>query len=204
MALIVEDGTGLLTAESYISVVDFQTRATAEGFVYTSYSDTLIEQALRRATIYLDGKYRLRFIGYRTHNRSQALEWPRQSVYYAATSSNYFSDYAGFGSSGFGSGSYHGYRGGGFISILSNELPRELLSALFQATKRELVAPNSLTPDVVVASQVHSETVGPISVTYEKAVDAVAANRPSITIIDELLAPFVFTQNRYSGTAARG
>lgn len=78
MTLIVEDGTGLSTAESYISVADADTRHTNNGS--TLWPGTLTtaekEEALRRATIYMEGAYRLRWRGTRLL-RAQALSWPR-------------------------------------------------------------------------------------------------------------------------------
>lgn len=78
MSLIVEDGTGLPTAESYISVVDASAYHTAMGNAAWAAlaSDTLREQLLRKATIYLKGKYRSRWTGVR-YSSSQALDWPR-------------------------------------------------------------------------------------------------------------------------------
>ena len=78
MALIVEDGTGKVDAEAYISVADATTYHAAYGnpasWVAASTGDK--ENALRVAAQYLDGKYVLRWLGTRT-NEDQALDWPR-------------------------------------------------------------------------------------------------------------------------------
>lgn len=76
MALIVEDGTGLSEADSYISVAD------ADNYVSSMVGDAgwagateaEKERALRRATQYVDARYR-----YKNSKLSpdQALEWPR-------------------------------------------------------------------------------------------------------------------------------
>jgi len=78
MALTVEDGTGLSAAESYISVADADTRHTNNGSTLWPGSLTTAEkeQALRRATIYMEQAYRLRWKGTRLL-RAQALSWPR-------------------------------------------------------------------------------------------------------------------------------
>lgn len=76
MALVVEDGTGLATAESYISVADADTRATAFGNTAWTGTDADKEAALRRATAYLEQQYRSRWKGTRLM-RAQALSWPR-------------------------------------------------------------------------------------------------------------------------------
>lgn len=77
MALIVEDGTGLSTAESYISVADASTRHAALGNTnWATLTNTEMEQALRRATVYIEQRYRERWKGTRLL-RAQALSWPR-------------------------------------------------------------------------------------------------------------------------------
>ena len=81
MALVVEDGTGLSTAESYISVVDASTYHTARGNATWAAlaSDTVREQALRKATDYMGAVYGLRWSGDRVL-AAQALDWPRYNV----------------------------------------------------------------------------------------------------------------------------
>lgn len=80
MALIVELGTGLPNAESYISVADTDTRLAALG--NTTWAPLLTvekEQALRRATNFMVQFYRARWRGIRLL-RTQALDWPRYGV----------------------------------------------------------------------------------------------------------------------------
>jgi hypothetical protein len=81
MALIVEDGTGKADAESYISVADASTYHANRGNTAWAAlaSDTLREQALRKATDYIEQNYRLRFAGRRV-TQEQALSWPRYDV----------------------------------------------------------------------------------------------------------------------------
>lgn len=77
MALIVEDGTGMSTAESFASVAAADTRLAALG--NTNWADlttTEKEQALRRATAYMEQAYRQNWQGTRV-NSTQALSWPR-------------------------------------------------------------------------------------------------------------------------------
>lgn len=78
MALIVEDGTGLATAESYISVINASTYHTNRGNAAWAAlaSDAVREQALRKATEFMTQTYRLRWSGYRK-TTTQALDWPR-------------------------------------------------------------------------------------------------------------------------------
>lgn len=80
MSLIVEDGTGTLNSESYLSVNEADTyhynRGADPWFLLTV---TAKEQALRRATDYMMGRYRGRWKGGRVHFH-QFLDWPRQGV----------------------------------------------------------------------------------------------------------------------------
>lgn len=79
MAITVEDGTGLTTADSFISVSDADAYHTARGNTGWTGTDTVKGQALVRATSYLEQKYGLKWAGYRKTS-TQALSWPRQFV----------------------------------------------------------------------------------------------------------------------------
>lgn len=81
MTLIVENGTGLANAESYISVADASIyHANRGNSDWASIaSDTIREQLLRKSTDYMIAVYRLRWSGYR-YNVTQALDWPRLYV----------------------------------------------------------------------------------------------------------------------------
>ena len=67
MSLIVEDATGLSTAESYLSVANADTyHASYTGSTAWSGASTgTKERALRRATQYLDSVYGGRWLGER-------------------------------------------------------------------------------------------------------------------------------------------
>jgi len=81
MSLIIEDGTGLSTAESYISIADadtyFSNRANADWEALYNTDDK--EPALRKATDYMVSNYRRRWQGVRV-DEDQALDWPRVGV----------------------------------------------------------------------------------------------------------------------------
>jgi len=79
MALVVEDGTGLADAESYISVAAADARHAAFGNSAWTGNDATKETALRRATAYMEQAYRDRWAGFR-HTVEHALSWPRNSV----------------------------------------------------------------------------------------------------------------------------
>lgn len=75
MALIVEDGTGLADAESYLSLPAADAYHLAFGnTAWNSATDAAKEAALRRATQYLDSHYQ--FSG-EPLTTTQALSWPR-------------------------------------------------------------------------------------------------------------------------------
>lgn len=74
MTIIVEDGTGLTTAETYVSVEDADAYHTAMGNTGWTGTEAAKEVALRRAAQYIDTRYTYR--GTRV-NLNQALEWPR-------------------------------------------------------------------------------------------------------------------------------
>jgi hypothetical protein len=158
MALVVEDGTGLEDAESYLSELDFELRAEALGLTLPVTGDA--EVGLRRGTRYLEGRYAGRWPGYKINGRAQALNWPRRYVRDS-----------------------HGN------AVADDEVPEEIKKALVEAAYREMVEPDSLTPDHVPGQRVISESVGPISVTY--ADDSSAPQRPTVTIIDEILWPLL-------------
>lgn len=79
--LIVEDGTGLSNAESYISVTDADTYIAAykgADATYDAATTTAKEIAARQATKYLDGVYNWKG---EIYSSDQALDWPRNYVY---------------------------------------------------------------------------------------------------------------------------
>lgn len=170
MPLIVEDGTGLPDAESYISVEEFKSYADAHGLPYSTSTDVQIEAGLRRGTAYIDGKYTMQnscgrwesmFSGAKAQGRAQALQWPRSG----ATDSD-------------------------GMQIASNEVPREIKGATAEAALREIALPGSLSPDYVAARSIKREKVGPLETEFavSHASSGAGSVRPVITIVDEMLA----------------
>jgi hypothetical protein len=78
MTLIVENGTGLSNAESFVSVADADARRTAfgDGTAWSALTTEQKEQALRKATAFMEQRYRQRWRGTKLL-RDQALSWPR-------------------------------------------------------------------------------------------------------------------------------
>lgn len=75
MALIVEDGTGVSGANTYVSLNDFKSWADDRGITYGN--DAAVTQQIYRAMDYIES---LNFLGFKA-NEDQALQWPRYEVY---------------------------------------------------------------------------------------------------------------------------
>lgn len=131
------------------------------------------EAALRRATDYIDGRYRMQtaggcwvsmFRGKRTDGRAQDLEWPRTGA----------KDSEG-------------------NAIPDDEVPVEVENATYEAALLELQNPGSLSPVFVASQLVTREKVGPIEVAYSdtKVEGTMPPNRPVVPIIDDILAGLI-------------
>lgn len=80
MALIVEDGTGKVDAESFATIAEADTRLAGLGLTnWGLLTEPEKEQALRRAAQFMEQRWRLRWKGVR-YSGSQALSWPRANV----------------------------------------------------------------------------------------------------------------------------
>ena len=168
MALIVEDGSGSATAESYLSVADADTYWAAHG-APSEWTDAVTaakETALRVATQYLDAAYGPRWQG-QSKSSAQRLAWPRAAVL----------DLDGY-------------------LIASDDLPRNLEEATAEAALRQITETDGLMPDVASPGGVKSQRVrvGPLekAVTYLSAKD----DFKMFSIIDALLRPFLESQTR--------
>ncbi|HEY9245639.1 MAG TPA: DnaT-like ssDNA-binding protein [Candidatus Methanoperedens sp.] len=77
MALTVEDGTGILNADSYVALTDFRTFASNRGLTLP-IADNDCEILLRKALDYIE-TFRDRFKGAKLFGQSY-LQWPRSEV----------------------------------------------------------------------------------------------------------------------------
>lgn len=163
MALIVEDGTGKPDAESYCDLATIAAYATARGLVFVitgGSNEADAEAAARRATVWVDARYRARFTGRRTHGRKQALEWPRVDAHDQQCPPDY---------------------------LESDEVPQEIIDACCEAAIREKAAPGALSPDVTPGTVAKRERVeGAVEVEYFRA-GGVSDQRPVATVIDDIL-----------------
>jgi len=77
MSIVVENGTGLASADSYLSVADADTYHSDRANTSWTGTDEVKEIALRKATQYLDSTYN--WIG-KIYSTTQSLSWPRVGV----------------------------------------------------------------------------------------------------------------------------
>jgi len=74
MALVVEDGTLVSGADSYVTLAEFKAWADKRGVTYGT--DEVVTQQIYRAMDYIES---LNFIGEKS-DENQALQWPRDQV----------------------------------------------------------------------------------------------------------------------------
>lgn len=162
MALIVEDGSVVPLAECYNEVAELNTYHSSR--VNSAWIGTIAvkEGAIRRAADYMIQRYRQRWKGTRV-SADQVLDWPRGYVYTQP-----------FLSGGIGPNPY---------LLSSTTIPPLVKQAECELALRALAGP--LSPDVV--QWVLSETIGPISTTY----DHTAPQSPQYTSIDAMLTEFL-------------
>lgn len=77
MALVVEDGTGLVNSESYISIAEADLYHSNRGNLGWTGTNTVKENSLRKATEYLDRTYSFKGALVKFN---QSLKWPRYLV----------------------------------------------------------------------------------------------------------------------------
>lgn len=105
--------------EFYGTATLYKAWADDRGISYSGKSDELIEQALLRASEYVDNAYLAVWPGIKTDGRAQERQWPRAGAY--------------------------DQRGDG---IDSDEVPVEVLNATYEGAQRELVLAGALAKDV--------------------------------------------------------
>lgn len=174
-AFVVEDGTGLLTANSYLSENGFTDYwdITNPDWDYSGFSDDEIIGALIRATAYIDNRYRGRWPGVTLKGRAQALAWPRTGA-----PNPVFILTSPFARDADGN------------DIDNASVPREVVAACAECAMREVVQPYVLSPDKVSQRTLSESVSGAISTTYERMGD----QRPVVVVVDEILAALISGQ----------
>lgn len=115
--------------------------------------------------------------GLKVHGRDQTMAWPRVNM----------TDREGW-------------------VIPSTEVPREVLAACAEIAFYEAATPGAMNPSVVLADKVRSKQIGSIRVEYANLFTSASDARPTLTVIHDLLAPFLShgLGSSLSGKSARG
>ena len=150
---------GAANADSYATVAAADAHHAAFGASdWAAATVAQRESALRRATQWIDGRYRSRFPGVPADPRVQALEWPRTSA-----------------------ADVYGH------AIGSTEVPREIVAATCEAALREIQVPFSLTPDFVAGGQIKREKIGELETEYAFPAN-IASVKPTLSSVEEILS----------------
>jgi hypothetical protein len=174
MTLIVTPGAA--DADSYATLAAAVAYAEARGLAFPGDNEEASEQALRRATSWIDATYRARFMGQRRYWRKQALEWPRYGVVDAS-----------------------GY------PIAFDVIPVEIVRATIEAAVREYAAPNSLTPDFDRGGLIKSVSAGSVAVTFADGAGLSGSSFARVLeSFDAILGPLLGAQSLYTARAVRG
>lgn len=142
ISVVVEDGTGIASANSYVSVEFAREYAANRGVVLGD--DDTVAAFLITATDYLSS-FEFKFVGHRT-TEGQSLSWPRTDAYY-------------------GSGCFRKLVCG------PNDIPTQIKSAQCQAVIAQ-ASGLTLLPNISPTDFVTEETVGPITTKYADPISA--------------------------------
>lgn len=149
MSLIVEDGSIVPGALSYVSTADADTYHAARGITtWALLTQAQKEQALVRATDFMLGRYRGLWKGAKVKYQ-QSLDWPRVGVT-PDDAQNPFSTQVGYG---------YGYK----YVLPYTSVPNEVKNACCELALRAAAGP--LLPDL--ETRIVQETVGPITTRYD-------------------------------------
>lgn len=132
------------------------------NIVWAGLDPAEAEAALLRASEWLDGNYRGLFPGWKTGERAQVREWPRQDAW---------DIYAYF--------------------IPATVIPDEVNRATYEAALREAIQPGALSVDFVAADVIKKAAVeGAVSVEFGGSGSVMDAQL-SMPIVDAILAPIL-------------
>lgn len=176
--LIVETGAIITNADSYVTLEEAAAYHSKRGNTAwaSAGSDTVREQALRKATAYLDGFYYPRWKGTQVNPLSQSLQWPRAGV--KLSQDQQFYDIAS---------SFYDVNYGGFLPVTT--IPAAVKSAQCELALRALST--QLAEDLDRGGRISSVTVGPITQSYEPGAPASKKYHQ----VDLILAPLLASAN---------
>jgi hypothetical protein len=173
MALIIEDGSGLPDAQSYVSVDEADAYLTARG-KFDAWDEFDADEKgafLVRAADYLGQAYRLGWAGNR-RTAHQSLDWPRYAVPQIDAPTFIYD-----------------------VFYDPAVIPREVKNAQIEAAFRFLSG--ELAPDQ--SAPVIERTIGPITTKYAEG----ARQSPTFPVIDRMLAPFLTNRGSMSARVIR-
>lgn len=145
----------------YGAVSDADTYHADRGHSDWTGTDAVKEQALLRASEYVDYQFRPSFPGYKAGLRAQTREWPRDWAYDEENN-----------------------------SIPSDEVPIEVERATYEAALRELTTPDSLLPDYTPNQHAKREKVDVLEVEYAGPTGP-ESEKPILTIVRGILQPIL-------------
>jgi hypothetical protein len=152
MALIVEDGTGVTNASSYISIADANTYfAQLDNASWAALTDTQKEAALRKAAQHLWLVYWQRWKGTRTLV-TQGLDWPRKDVAMSVGGVDYILD--------------------------DNTVPQAIIEAQLELAAQTLVSELLVTDPG--GRRVKRQKVDVLEIEYEEGAGSVIARFPAV------------------------
>lgn len=161
MAITVETGSGNALSESFASVADCDSYFSLRGVtIWTVLVTAEKEQALRRATDFMQQAYRDRWSGFRASS-AQALDWPRYDVPVKDLPGNFSN---------------------GTVYFPSNAVPAEVKTACIMLAIK--AAAGELAPDL--GSQKSKVKIGPIETEYF----AGTRQSTKFQAVEKLLQPF--------------
>lgn len=182
IAIVVEDGSGVAGANSYVSIADMVAYALQRGVVLTA--DDTTAAMLIQASDYLEARGP-EYQGYPTTD-TQDLQWPRQDVFFTNTAA------------AAAAGVNVGVSWNNMLVIdntppfPNNAIPKQLISAqkmLVMAVNQGIV----LMPNIQATDYVISESVGPIKTTYSDPTKS--GILPMFSGVDLVLAPLFNVSN---------
>lgn len=163
MAIVVEDGTGKIDANSYLSVAEADAYVSAylNDINWQKCNTETKERALKAATVYLDGNYGYSWVGYRK-STSQSLDWPRSEAI-APSGKTY----------------------------LSTEVPTELKRAACELAVRHVSDSAGILPDDDTSRGILSERVKVDTIEEEVRYSGSKPTRKRYGKVEMLLTPLV-------------
>jgi len=171
MALVIEDGSIVLTANSFVDTAYASSYFADRGLAAWAGTESQMESALIRGGQYLNG---LNWLGNKVNMR-QVMAWPRYGVP------------ADDGDGPAYPGAIY-YAAAGFYSLYwdNNEIPEIIKQAQCEAALRYLSGTDMM-PDLERGGLVLTERVGPVEQQYSQA----APGTTRFTAIEAMLRPFL-------------